>query len=156
MIGRLGPELYPARVPLCFNSSAGGHVRHAVDHYLALLAAAETGELDYEHRARDPELETRADCALDRLRGIAAALAAYVDRGAPDRTLRLASETVPGRAVMTSLSRELEFLISHTVHHFALIAVIAGAHGVTPPPDFGLAPSTLKYQREQMAESCAR
>jgi hypothetical protein len=55
--------------------------------------------------------------------------------------------------------RELQFLVSHTVHHYAVIALILRARGLEPGPDFGVAPSTLKYEQEtslQARAACAR
>jgi hypothetical protein len=155
LIAQLGEARYGVRVPACFNSSAGGHFRHVIEHYQALVAAAVSGDLDYENRARDSLIETQADYADDVMDDLGAALLAISSRGVPDRLIRLASETTEGTWVMTSLARELEFLISHTVHHYALIAVIAGMQDVTLPADFGMAPSTLKFQRTQLA-ACAR
>jgi hypothetical protein len=45
----------------------------------------------------------------------------------------------------SSISRELQVLSSHTIHHFALIAITLRMHGVEMDPDFGMAPSTLRY-----------
>jgi hypothetical protein len=55
----------------------------------------------------------------------------------------------------SSARRELQFLLSHTVHHYALIAMICRQYGVGVEEDFGVAPSTLKYRR-QMAQACAQ
>jgi hypothetical protein len=54
----------------------------------------------------------------------------------------------------SSVVRELEFLQSHTVHHYSLIAILLRLQGIEPEEDFGVAPSTLEYWREQAA--CAR
>ena len=53
----------------------------------------------------------------------------------------------------SSITRELQALSSHTVHHFALIAVTLRAHGVQMDPDFGMAPSTLRYLAVKSAEA---
>jgi hypothetical protein len=47
----------------------------------------------------------------------------------------------------SSVSRELQFLLSHTVHHYALIAMTLRAAGVELDEELGVAPSTLAYQR---------
>jgi hypothetical protein len=47
----------------------------------------------------------------------------------------------------STIRRELQFLLSHTVHHYALIAIILKIQGFDCDEDFGVAPSTLKYQR---------
>ena len=51
--------------------------------------------------------------------------------------------------------RELQFLLSHTIHHYALIAVICNHLGVPLDPAFGVAPSTLRFQQQQ-GVTCAR
>ena len=54
----------------------------------------------------------------------------------------------------SSISRELQVLSSHTVHHFALIAITLRMHGVEMDPDFGMAPSTLRYLASKTAGGC--
>jgi len=39
-------------------------------------------------------------------------------------------------------ARELAFVISHTIHHQAIIAVLLASQGVAVPHRFGVAPST--------------
>ena len=46
----------------------------------------------------------------------------------------------------SSAPRELQFLISHTVHHFALIKVALRDGPRSVGDDFGVAPSTLSYR----------
>ena len=126
-----------------FSSSIGQHIRHCVEHYEEFLNAVKANrEIDYEKRPRDLNVETDPDEAVRRLGGI---------RDAFRSTLGECREiAVWDNGAVTpassSLSRELQFLLSHTVHHFALIAVIASLRGLCVPRDFGIAPSTLKYR----------
>jgi hypothetical protein len=53
----------------------------------------------------------------------------------------------------SSISRELQVLSSHTVHHFALIAMTLRMRGVELDSDFGMAPSTLRYLAAKTAEA---
>ena len=46
----------------------------------------------------------------------------------------------------SSIGRELQALSSHTIHHFALMAMTLQALGFQLDRDFGMAPSTLRYQ----------
>ncbi len=48
----------------------------------------------------------------------------------------------------SSVKRELQFLLSHTIHHYSLVAVALRAQGFEPGADFGVAPSTLRYWRK--------
>jgi uncharacterized damage-inducible protein DinB len=158
MIRRLGATNYDRRVELCFGSTAGGHFRHAIEHYQALIAALENDDdLNYENRERDVLIETDAAHATDILQTLSTALASLAQQpgGRADRALRQHAECEDGALLGTTLGRELEFLINHTVHHWALIAVIAKSLQVTPPADFGMAPSTLKYRQTQ-STACAR
>lgn len=153
LLSQLGGERYATRVPLCYNASVGGHMRHIIEHYQSFLAGVETGEIDYEKRARDPMIEGNSDYARDVLEAIADRLTELSGR-LLNIDLRLCAETTEGVVTGTSALRELEFLLSHTIHHYALVAVMARLQGYEPAAGFGVAPSTLKFQQSQAA--CAR
>lgn len=142
----LGPTRYSERVPTCFNATPGGHLRHIVDHYLGLLDGLECGEVDYEHRARDPLIEADASYAVGVLSQLIDRLEALPT---VNLNLRVQAETQEGTWTESSLWRELEFLVSHTIHHYALMAIMSRLLGYVPPADFGMAPSTLKYLQQQ-------
>lgn len=150
----LGSERYAARVPLCFNSSVGGHLRHVLEHYEAFLVGLAGGALDYESRARDVRVEQDLAFATERLESVARRLTELAIE-CDDGPLAVIAETSPGIAVRSSSVRELEFLLSHSIHHYALIAVIARSLGCEPAADFGMAPSTLKHLQRNPA-ACAR
>lgn len=149
----LGEERYTARIAVCYRASVGGHVRHIVEHYRSFLRGLDTGEIDYEDRPRDLRIEGSARYAAGLIEEIAARLQ---DLGAtlPNHGLPLRAETTEGTTTDTSVLRELEFLLSHTIHHYALVAVMARLQGCEPAATFGVAPSTLRYQEAQAA--CAR
>lgn len=46
----------------------------------------------------------------------------------------------------STVGRELQFLVSHMVHHFAIIGIMCQSMGTELPADFGLAPSTIRHQ----------
>lgn len=127
-----------------FSSTIGQHIRHCVEHYEEFLTAMEEGRhLDYEKRPRDLRLETDTSEALRRLAAIRASLGELSDEGRSVGVLDTGA-TAPSPS---SAAREMQYLLSHTVHHFALIAVIAGLGGMSIPSDFGVAPSTLKHRK---------
>ena len=47
----------------------------------------------------------------------------------------------------------MAYVLSHTIHHNAIVAGIVKSLGVTPPETFGYAPSTLRASR--VAQACA-
>lgn len=135
--------------------AVGAHFRHVLDHYESFLSGLEAGRVDYDRRERERELERDPELARQRLESCAARLEQLVASGL-DCAVVVLTASAPGRVreARSSLGRELQFLASHTVHHYALIAVLVRLWGVAPDDDFGVAPSTLAY--EQGAARCAR
>ena len=132
----------------------GPHLRHIVEHYECFLGGWREGRVDYDRRARDARLETDRAAALERIEGLVRGL-----RELEPRALRVASDCGEGPGQPrtwseSSVERELVFLASHTVHHYAVVAVLLRLAGLEPGRDFGVAPSTLRY--EQGDPLCAR
>ena len=144
LLGEMDSATYTSPCAAAFSSSIGQHVRHCVEHYEEFLAALNNSrELNYDKRPRDLHVETDMSEAMSRLRKIRDDLGSLPGNCQPlrirDCEVDLASES--------SVCREMQFLVSHTVHHFALISVIAGLSGLRTPEDFGIAPSTLKARQ---------
>lgn len=143
MIRSHSGEDYTRTCHAVFSSSVGQHIRHCVEHYEEFLQAmAEQRELDYEKRPRDLNVETDPDEAVRRIEKIRETLRAHVME-CHEMLVWDNGSLAPARS---SVSREIQFLLSHTVHHFALITVIASLGGMQVPRNFGIAPSTLKYR----------
>ena len=54
----------------------------------------------------------------------------------------------------SSLGRELQFLLGHTVHHNAIVAMILDRHGIELPQGFGVAASTQRHMaKSQVVET---
>jgi hypothetical protein len=53
----------------------------------------------------------------------------------------------------SSVGRELQVLSSHTIHHFALIAFTLRVLGIEVDRNFGMAPSTLRYEQNAKADA---
>lgn len=148
---RIPEEFYLYRNPDCFNSSIGGHIRHNLDHYWSFLRGYRDGEIDYDDRARDFDIESNPSSAVDASNGIAKSLASLTDE---DLNRDVCVKTDTGSCALpddewsrSTVRRELQFLLSHTVHHYALIAVMCQRQGIALDNDFGIAPSTLKYNQ---------
>lgn len=150
LLERLDADLYQRRCSTVFNSAMGGHLRHNTDHYEQFLAGYATGRIDYDARTRDASVERDPVYAANLLRSLSAALSS-VPESALDDAVEVRMDGGDSSAwTRSSVRRELQFLISHTIHHYALIAAIAAAHGFTDlPADFGMAPSTVKFRASQ-------
>lgn len=149
----LRDEDYGARPTQLEASSFGAHYRHHLEHVQMLLAPAVGGLVDYDRRPRDERIEQDRDFALARTDELIAALS-QLDDDALDAPLRIAHRTCVDegpRSAESTLRRELLFLISHAVHHYALMKIIVEFQGCTPCDEFGVMPSTLAHQAEQRA-----
>lgn len=152
LLEALPRRLYNQACDEIFSSSIGGHFRHNLDHYEALLSGLGSGAVDYDARERDAELETNPEAAICSMRALIAGLEKLEETDL-DTAFRIRMDD-GGDATWstTSLRRELQFLLSHTIHHYALIVAIASRFGFTSFPDpFGVAPSTLHYREAQGA-----
>lgn len=129
----------------------GAHLRHVIEHYLALLRPAQAGVVDYDARARDTVLEHSAARAAERLQALADAVRA-LDAAALRAPLRVRGLCgLAGEAAFeapSTLGRELAFVASHAVHHFAVIQAEGLDPQIAVPTAFGRAPATVAHARD--------
>jgi uncharacterized damage-inducible protein DinB len=146
LLRRLPAAQYAAPCASCFNSSIGGHIRHNYDHFACFLDGLPRGEVDYDARARDLRVETDPAHAALQLAATARALG-ELDSAALVSDLRVTADGGSGARAWTrsTPARELQFLVSHTIHHYAMIAVICHGLSVALDPAFGVAPSTQRH-----------
>ncbi len=149
LLSEISDEVYTRKVPVAFNASIGGHYRHCLDHFRALLDAAMEGDLNYDHRERGTLIENDRFAALNATRGLRERFG-QLDLRFLQRPLAVTCKTsysTSGSQVSpSSVGREVMYSVAHAVHHYALIGVMGGLMGLKMPPGFGVAPSTLKHQ----------
>jgi uncharacterized damage-inducible protein DinB len=147
----LDGESYRKPHPPFFASGIGAHLRHNLDHYRCFLDGLGTWKIDYDARERDERIETDRDYASRQLHEIIRELDKIFEADTEMPVLvKMDSDgetELPAQWRRSTVGRELQFLVSHTVHHYALIAVLLRLHGLEPSEDFGCAPSTLRYHR---------
>jgi hypothetical protein len=158
LLGRLTDEMYVNTVTPYFSSGVGKHIRHNLDHYESFLAGPATGKIDYDGRQRDLRVETDRRFAAEKMLSIISQLEALPTKKLDDpigvKMNEVGEKSRQSPWSRSTVERELQFLLSHTVHHYALIAIILKIQGFACDEDFGVAPSTLQYQRSQEAK-CA-
>ncbi len=152
LLEAIPPTVYARKCPEIFGSSIGGHFRHNIDHYVAFMDGLEFSEIDYDARDRS---ETTEEDPLEASRIMArlSICLKQIEEDDPDRPLRIRMDDGGDSAwSQTTLRRELQFLLSHTIHHYALVVSIATRYGINEFPDgFGVAPSTLNYHEAKGA-----
>ncbi len=155
LVATLDAEQYNARPESTKCGAVGGHVRHVLDHLVAWLGGVEGGQVNYDDRQRDTDIEHDPTAALHAIKHHTARLAEVNDEQLAERVTVLTSMTSCGALVElpSTHARELAFVFSHTIHHNAIIGTIARALGVALPDNFGTAPSTIAYRNQS---GCAR
>jgi hypothetical protein len=140
---RVSPQAYVARPAPGISGAVGEQVRHTLDHISALLTAEGGGTLSYDGRQRGTTIESDLRAAIDetlRLR----ALAELEAGRSLDEPILIAAKLSATSVVETwsTVGRELAFVLAHTIHHEAIIALLLAMQGIQVPPRFGYAPST--------------
>jgi len=136
-------------------ASLGAHYRHVLDHFLCLAEGIRTGQVNYDQRRRNPQLERSVTCAR------------LVTEGLIDEFGGLSSEILQTECVVTysvgygeteteavrsNLAREVMFCVGHAIHHYAILRILCAGVGLKLPYEFGVAPSTLKHLEWETAE----
>ena len=132
----------------------GAHLRHVIEHYEALLSPSAPGCVDYDQRPRDRVLERQPAVAHARLTALKARLLHWTDThiAAPLQVRGLGGLAGDSEfAVLSSAGRELVFVASHAIHHFALLMAHCMQHGIPINAEFGRAPATLAHERSALA-----
>ena len=155
LIGRLDEGLYTHSTEAPFRGGVGSQFRHCIDFYSCLLDGLEESRVDYSCRERNPRVESQPAYAADRIHALIGRLA-EVTGGDLGRTLQVRSDIPATPSALppwstSTVHRELQFLVSHTVHHYALIVSLLREQGFELGPqsaEFGVAPSTLHHWKE--------
>ena len=148
-------EIYAEAEPPVFPSSIGTHLRHVLDHFDSLIAGLKSDFVDYHSRQRDPGTEKNPQRARTRVESLRENLLSSLSQSeqiSSDLLLRVSSEDA-NHSIPTTATRELYFNVSHTIHHFGMIAMIARQKGWPVDDTFGIAPSTLVHRRSQQSQA---
>jgi len=131
------------------SSSIGGHVRHIVDRFQSFFQGLPIQQIDYDERARDKTIETSLESASFALASVQRRLESLMPHQIQHQNL-VVCETVHQQGftvqVSSTAERELMSLITHSIHHLAIIALLAKALGYKVDQSFGKAPSTVIFE----------
>lgn len=144
---RTGNEAYARPLGGVFSGTLGAHYRHVLDHFLCLIEGIRTGEVNYDQRRRNPQLENSVEQALLVTEALAAEFECL-----PQSVLErecVVTYSVGYRdetqAVHSNIAREIIFCVGHAIHHYAILKLLCAEAKVELPYEFGIAPSTLKH-----------
>jgi predicted DNA-binding protein YlxM (UPF0122 family) len=132
-------------------SSTGMHARHIIEFYQCLLSQdVENQIVNYDKRKRDLLLQTSADYFNVTVNSVIEALK-NINEDNLNAPLSIISDDDGDKdaPINSTLARELQYNLEHTIHHSAFIKI--GILTLIPdaylPKTFGVAPSTLRYQK---------
>lgn len=130
-----------------FNASIGQHYRHVLEHFQSLVRGRKTAEIDYDARDRNRRLQSEVSYASVATCDILRVLKGYTQEALSRPCKVINSLGYTNREPSTfgsNVSRELAYCAGHAIHHYAIIRLICHEKGFSVPPEFGVAPSTLK------------
>lgn len=157
-LDRVGDEKYgcPLESPVGEKPALlGAHYRHVLDHFLCLAEGIRTGQVNYDQRRRNAQLESSVTCArlvteglIDELGG----LSGEIFQRECAVTYSVGYGEAEAEAVRSNLAREVMFCVGHAIHHYAILRLLCAGVGMQLPYEFGVAPSTLKHLKTEAAE----
>ena len=149
LLAKIDENVYATAPPALSSYRVGAHLRHILDFYQCFFKGLEGGRIDYDVRGRNRVVELSRSAACIAIHAIIHCFehchSLRADSSVLVRPEDADSGGLENSFMHSSISRELQALSSHTIHHFALIAVTLRLHGIAVDPEFGMAPSTLRF-----------
>jgi hypothetical protein len=154
-IRSLDNAVYAAPMPILSNNTIGMHVRHILEFYQCLIFGIVKEEnINYDKRLRNIIVETDSVFAVEIIEAVQFAI-----NGLEDDTA-ICVIFSPGFSndllyTNSSISRELCYLMEHSIHHMAIIkmAYLQVLPELILPENFGVAFSTIKHNQEKHVHS---
>ena len=154
LLDSIDEDTYSRKEEGPWGSSIGAHYRHVLDHFLCLIEGLWEFQINYDHRRRNRDIETSVQVARSTTRELFEALAAIPEdvlRGDCTVVYSVGYGDSSAQNVHSVVGRELMFCVGHAIHHYAIMKLLCSVREVGLPDEFGIAPSTLKYQQAQAA-----
>ena len=152
LLGAISTEQYIQPHAAANNASIGKHYRHCLEHFEPLLKLVDHDLIDYDARNRDTLLETNLTAASDRTHQFITLCDQLTTRSLDQEVrvrCKVAYTDADEPAVQSTLAREWMYGVAHAIHHYAIIRIICSLQGIELSPNFGVAPSTEQYLKEQ-------
>lgn len=156
---RVADSVTQAQYCACWKArnGIGPHLRHCYEHLAALHQGLPEGTIRYDARARDARIEQDPEVFKNEM----APVVTWI-RGLANSQLdgsltihqipRIDADEIVSES---TLRRELLFVTSHTIHHLAIVGMLAELHGVDLGRELGVAYSTTTHEHQQRAVSPA-
>jgi len=147
IIEQLSEDEFSEKLELLNFSSIGQHVRHVLEFYMCLSKGIKTREVDYDKRIRNLLIENDPKYAIGVLEELSKVFCCEdIEETSLTNTTEFNGVVVKANS---SVSRELIYLIEHSIHHYAIIGIALRNHiiHVDIPHNFGVAYSTSQHRK---------
>ncbi len=148
ILNQLEETDYNKVLPILDNGTIGKHTRHILEFYECLFFNNLNDTISYDDRKRNTLLEENIRFASEYIDEIIDKINLIV----LNKRILLKS-TYYNQEIITesSLYREITYIIEHTVHHLAILRIVATSDlsYITLHKDFGYAESTIQYLNTQ-------
>lgn len=150
LVDQLDDERYALSPESLAPHRVGSHLRHVLDFYDCFLSGLSSSRVDYDARKRDESIESSRRAAVRKICVITQRLK-EIPAGDGDAVIFVRAEKTADVYLRSTVGRELQSLSTHTIHHFALIALTLKVHGFPVDAAFGMSPSTLRFHAARAA-----
>ena len=149
LLDHLSDDQYRQTPEIFSGASVGKHYRHIIEFFQSVALADQTDTICYYNRLRDERIETTRALAKELLLDLKEELSVMDNEKRLTLIGDLTADENSGNSYMfTSLFREYHYAVEHAIHHMAIIRM--GVNQAFPDvkisKEFGVAPSTLRYQ----------
>ena len=144
ILSQLSNDCYSKPCNSLSGATIGQHTRHIIELYQCLLYGYDSGEVSYDKRKRDKQIEQDVDFASDQLQEIEKNLVQA------NKALRVTYVLDGNETCLESnYFREVMYNLEHAIHHHALIKVAINTFtDISLPEEFGVAPSTMQFRNQ--------
>ena len=121
LLDRISNEVYARPLAGSLSGSLGGHYRHVLDHFLCLIEGIRTGEVNYDQRRRNPQLErsvVEARLATEGLMEQFRSISSDVLQRECIVTYSVGYGDSAAAGVTSNVAREVMFCVGHAIHHY--------------------------------------
>lgn len=156
LLDKLNAEHYQFPSSYLSGASIGQHIRHILEFYTCVSQAYRTGgTVNYDKRRRATLLEKEPAEAATMIRQMIHWLESEKIIGQVFLVAAYAVTKEKTCSIPSSFQRELAYCLEHSIHHQALIKIGLFEQGLSNliDPDFGVAPSTIKFRMKSKSES---
>lgn len=141
--------VYPSKaVP---GGTIGKHIRHTLDHFRCAITTSCAEAIDYDHRRRGVEVETKRDAAIAEIETLRSLMNDLSEEQLCEEMTARVMICSDGETcdLTTTRAREIFFAMHHAIHHNAILKAIGLELGFECPDGFGTAPSTINFEHSE-------